>query len=258
MPSVAHERLPSAKKRRRDDDEDSYTSSNIQIPFSHPALDTTRGLLADKSSYTNPTILQPYPSTLRKIIPIAINKKQRMSVSDDVHHREDIHHGMRAKSNSPTSASHHHHQKQQHALLSKVKCLDRCHICCRKPSKKADLDSYADCEGCGQRTCYVCMRQCPGWTSSFHHQGRNQHTGGQEGQTNDIRLASSSPENSFTMLDADAEADVDLDEKKSQRSKQTTGWHANGHRETICGQCCEERGDNGDVVCFGCLPSFGG
>lgn len=285
MPSVTHERLPSAKKRRRDDDENSYTTGNIQIPLyaeytsnylspplqftnfpslcssSHPALDTTRGILADKSSYANPTMLQPYPPTLRKIIPIAINKKQRMSVSDDVHHREDIHHSMRAKSTSPTSASHHHHnhQKQQHALLSKIKCLDRCHICFRKPSKKADLDSYADCQGCGQRTCYVCMRQCPGWTSSFHHQRQHHQTGEQEAQVDDIPLVSSSPENSFTMLDADAETEVDLDEKESHRSKPTpTGWHANGHRETICGKCCEERGDNGDVVCFGCLPSFGG
>ncbi|KAK3356106.1 hypothetical protein B0H65DRAFT_505891 [Neurospora tetraspora] len=283
MPSVTHERIPSAKKRRRDDVENSYTSGNIQIPLyadytsnypsplqlanptslytsSHPALDTTRGILADKSSYANPTALHPYPPTLRKIIPIAINKKQRMSVSDDVHHREDSHHGMRAKSNSPTSASHPHHQKQ-HALLSKIKCLDRCHICFRKPSKKADLDSYADCQGCGQRTCYVCMRQCPGWTSSFHQQERHPHTGEQEAQTQDIPLASSSPENSFTMVDADAEAEADYDalaEKESQRPRSTPGWHANGHRETICGQCCEERGDNGDVVCFGCLPSFGG
>nr|pir hypothetical protein B14D6.570 [imported] - Neurospora crassa [Neurospora crassa] len=286
MPSVTHERIPSAKKRRRDDVENSYTSGNIQIPLyadymsnlpsppqlanpfflcssSHPALDTTRGILADKGSYANPTMHQPYPPTLRKIIPIAINKKQRMSVSDEVHHREDSHHGTRAKSNSPTAASHPHHQKQ-HALLSKIKCLDRCHICFRKPSKKADLDSYADCQGCGQRTCYVCMRQCPGWTSSFHHQGRHHHTetGEQEAQVQYIPLAKSSPENSFVMLDADTETEVDLDEvaekERSRLKPTTTGWHANGHREMICGHCCEERGVNGDVVCLGCLPSFGG
>lgn len=235
---------------------------------SHPALDTSRGILADKASYASPTVHQPFPPTLRKIIPIAINKKQRMSVSDDVHHhREDSYHGMRAKSNSPTSAPHHYHhyhqnQKQQHhqqhALLSKIKSLDRCHICFRKPTKKADLDSYADCQGCGQRTCYVCMRQCPGWTSSFQQQQT-----GTGGQTDDIPLASLSPENSFTMLDADAETDVGLDYEteshhKTKPTNNNTGWHANGHREMICGQCCEERGDNGDVVCFGCLPSFGG
>lgn len=262
MPSVTNERLTPAKKRRRDDVDNSYASDDYQIPFSHPALDTTRGILADKASYASPTALQPFPPNLRKIIPIAINKKQRISVSDDVHHREDSYHGPRAKSNSPTSMSHHHyhqHQRQQqHAMLSKIKSLDCCHICFRKPSKKADLDSYADCQGCGQRTCYVCMRQCPGWTSSFQQHQRTG-TGGQGRQTDDIPLASSSPENSFTMLDADAETDVDLDETESHKTKPTnTGWHANGHREMICGQCCEERGDNGDVVCFGCLPSFGG
>ncbi|KAK3395836.1 hypothetical protein B0T20DRAFT_46251 [Sordaria brevicollis] len=262
MPSVTNERLTPAKKRRRDDVDNSYASDDYQIPFPHPALDT-RGILADKASYASPTVHQPFPPTLRKIIPIAINKKQRMSISDDVHHhhREDSYHGMRARASSPTSAAshnHHHHlhQKQQQAMLSKIKSLDRCHICFRKPSKKSDLDSYADCQGCGQRTCYVCMRQCPGWTSSFQQHGQQQTDDG-------ISLASSSPENSFTMLDADAETDVDFDETtqnqhKTKPTANTPGWHATGHREMICGKCCEERGDNGDVVCFGCLPSFGG
>lgn len=293
MPSVTHERISSTKKRRRDDDvENSYNTSNIQIPLyadytsnypspplqvtdlpflytsSHPALDTTRGILADKSSYANPAMLQPYPPALRKIIPIAINKKQRISASDDVYHREDSHHMLLAKSHSPTSASHHHHhphqkqQQQQHALPSKIKSLDPCHICSRPPKKKADLDSFADCQGCGQRTCYICMRECPGWTSSLQQRPYHQ-IGKSEEQTHDIPMASSSPENSFTMLDADADTEVDVDfdekEKRVHTPKPTsTGWHANGHRETICGQCCEERGDNGDVVCFGCLPSFGG
>ncbi|RGP62046.1 hypothetical protein FLONG3_10349 [Fusarium longipes] len=33
-----------------------------------------------------------------------------------------------------------------------------CHICHRRPTKKTHLDSFADCQGCGERTCFVCIR----------------------------------------------------------------------------------------------------
>ncbi|KAL2685410.1 hypothetical protein Neosp_006508 [[Neocosmospora] mangrovei] len=32
--------------------------------------------------------------------------------------------------------------------------LAPCHICHRKPTKKSDLDSFAECQGCGERTCF--------------------------------------------------------------------------------------------------------
>lgn len=38
--------------------------------------------------------------------------------------------------------------------------LRPCHICHRKPSTKVMLDAYADCELCGQRACYICLREC--------------------------------------------------------------------------------------------------
>ncbi|EED15935.1 hypothetical protein TSTA_010520 [Talaromyces stipitatus ATCC 10500] len=38
--------------------------------------------------------------------------------------------------------------------------LRPCHVCHRKPSTKVMLDAYADCELCGQRACYVCLREC--------------------------------------------------------------------------------------------------
>ncbi|KAF3768935.1 hypothetical protein M406DRAFT_344868 [Cryphonectria parasitica EP155] len=52
--------------------------------------------------------------------------------------------------------------------------LSPCHICHRRPTKKTELDSFADCEGCGERTCYVCIRECLGWRA---HEGRSR--GGQ-------------------------------------------------------------------------------
>lgn len=41
-----------------------------------------------------------------------------------------------------------------------VPVLRPCHVCHRKPSTKVMLDAYADCELCGQRACYICLREC--------------------------------------------------------------------------------------------------
>ncbi|CRG89912.1 Pc16g00970 [Talaromyces islandicus] len=46
------------------------------------------------------------------------------------------------------------------ALLIPPPVLRPCHVCHRKPSTKVMLDAYADCELCGQRACYICLREC--------------------------------------------------------------------------------------------------
>lgn len=38
--------------------------------------------------------------------------------------------------------------------------LRPCHICHRRPTTREVLDAYADCDLCGQRACYICLRQC--------------------------------------------------------------------------------------------------
>ena len=40
--------------------------------------------------------------------------------------------------------------------------LSPCHICRRKPSLRKELDSFRGCEACGERTCFVCIRECEG------------------------------------------------------------------------------------------------
>lgn len=40
--------------------------------------------------------------------------------------------------------------------------LRPCHVCFRKPTVRRDLDCFAGCEGCGGRTCFVCLRRCEG------------------------------------------------------------------------------------------------
>ncbi|RAL06878.1 uncharacterized protein BO97DRAFT_278083 [Aspergillus homomorphus CBS 101889] len=39
-------------------------------------------------------------------------------------------------------------------------CLLPCHVCHRRPTTRETLDAYSDCEICGQRSCYICLRSC--------------------------------------------------------------------------------------------------
>jgi hypothetical protein len=41
-----------------------------------------------------------------------------------------------------------------------VPLLHPCHICHRRPTTRALLEAYADCDLCGERACFVCLRQC--------------------------------------------------------------------------------------------------
>lgn len=133
-----------------------------------------------------------------------------------------------------------HGQARHHDTTTPAQLLNRCHICHRKPSKKTDLDSFADCQGCGQRTCFVCIRQCLDWRSE--HQKRWSGYGAQ----------------SFEMKDADEENDGSSRQQHpgdgDGQGVVTVGWAKGGHWKMICSRCCVERGPDGDVVCLGCLP----
>ena len=48
----------------------------------------------------------------------------------------------------------------QHNTCASASCLRPCHICHRRPTTKEVLDAYADCDLCGERSCYICLRQC--------------------------------------------------------------------------------------------------
>ncbi|KAJ5248632.1 hypothetical protein N7468_000083 [Penicillium chermesinum] len=42
--------------------------------------------------------------------------------------------------------------------------LRPCHICHRRPTTRHVLDAYADCNLCGERACFICLRQCDSLT----------------------------------------------------------------------------------------------
>ncbi|KAE8397629.1 hypothetical protein BDV37DRAFT_276770 [Aspergillus pseudonomiae] len=48
----------------------------------------------------------------------------------------------------------------QHNTCASASCLRPCHICHRRPTTKEVLDAYVDCDLCGERSCYICLRQC--------------------------------------------------------------------------------------------------
>ncbi|KAK3341577.1 hypothetical protein B0T25DRAFT_346415 [Lasiosphaeria hispida] len=284
MPSVAQETptVPSCKKRRRDDIE--LANAGLSLSPSHHNNASTRSIFSDKT-FEHGTIFHHhhhnYHSNLstRRIMPLPpTNKRQRVSSGD-----------------SPTNPSHQRQLKQPRGMNEDVQQLlqeksvnsrtpatpirtticnattaanmmSRCHICYRKPSKKSDLDSFADCQACGQRTCYVCIRECLGWRPGLMQQRRQSHWGAVNGIGGQQQLNSSpNSDSSFNMLDADdapgTGSDMSRDEAHRQdrphRPQEEDSWRGN-HRQMVCSQCSVERGQDGDVVCLGCLPFIEG
>lgn len=143
--------------------------------------------------------------------------------------------------------------------------LAPCHICHRKPTKKTELDSYADCQGCGERTCYVCMRECLGWGTTLRERRgpgeeevlmRDEETNSEheQGGANDT-----GNDHSFNMEDAPPEdAHLDHDSPRADHRIREGTWvkeGGTGHRGRICSRCCVEEGVEGEVTCLGCLAA---
>ncbi|SPO00832.1 uncharacterized protein DNG_03580 [Cephalotrichum gorgonifer] len=125
-------------------------------------------------------------------------------------------------------------------------CLAACHICHRRPTKKTAMDSFADCEGCGERACFVCIRECMGPSS------RDGAAAGDEGALS----------RSFCMDDApehrpEDEERKDEEERRDKEDEGRKGW-AGGHKGVVCSRCCIEMGPDGEIACLGCLSRMEG
>ncbi|KAI1455660.1 hypothetical protein F4805DRAFT_262031 [Annulohypoxylon moriforme] len=272
MPSITPVELPTfstSKKRRRDDNRD-----DIQMPLygspksflrSLPANSGIRSRTIQHNESTNllstidnnerlllPSSGRGTPAMLnmpRKVIPLPVSKRFRLVSDDD---NEHLHSHGSQPTHYPSQQSHHSHahpeystpptSPQQHSRLgtqtrpNPPSLLNPCHICHRKPTKKSDLDSFADCMGCGQRACFVCIRACQGWLPSSEEEEN---------------LSAS-----FTMQDVDD--DSSYGNESDNKDSKGGGWNGRGHREMICSRCCVERGLEGDVVCLGCLAGMEG
>ncbi|KAK0748120.1 hypothetical protein B0T21DRAFT_343815 [Apiosordaria backusii] len=283
MPSIAQETTTSSpssvpcKKRRRDDDRD----NNQQFTLYASILANSTAAATNNAVYSS----HIYPdnhqhhhhhgssllplATTRKMIPLPLSKRQRMTSVDTVEIEIDQHdeatkrqqqyHDVAPNTNTKSPTREQSPAKQQDqprptlgtrsstTSSSASALMSRCHICFRKPSKKSDLDSFADCQGCGQRTCYVCIRECLGWSPTSQQQQQPQ----QRHQPPSLQT-----EPSFTMIDVDSEEAGTGDRQPPQTDSENNGWAkgGGGHRKMVCSRCCVERGADGDVVCLGCLP----
>ncbi|KAK6954349.1 hypothetical protein Daesc_004316 [Daldinia eschscholtzii] len=276
MPSVTPFELPMlspSKKRRHDDD-----PSQVQVQLYGPPVSLLRSVPANSetrlrtsqhdsanllSAINNnerlifPTLGRGPASALlnmpRKMIPLPVNKRFRLVNSDDGHvhvHNNSYSHA-HPEPEAPTPLPQHARlgTGTRTGLANSQPLLSPCHICHRKPTKKSDLDSFADCLGCGQRACFVCLRACRGWLESS-----TPTTAIEE----DDSLSAS-----FTMQDVDdVIAPTESPPQKSHKQRKGGGprssWIGRGHRELICSRCCVERGPEGDVVCLGCLAGMEG
>ncbi|OTA96912.1 hypothetical protein M434DRAFT_346367 [Hypoxylon sp. CO27-5] len=256
MPSITPFERPTlspSKKRRREDDHSEvqvplYGSSKSfrSSPTNSDAGSRTTQQHNDLISVINNNERLVFPSSgrgttsllnvPRKVIPLPVNKRFRLISEDDDYpqsHNQQSHlsHAHPEYSTPPASP-----QRTNNKTTNPPALLSPCHICHRKPTKKSDLDSFADCMGCGQRACFVCIRACPGWLPSLEEE--------------DLSA-------SFTMQDVD---DGQEPSQKQQRKGRGSdgGWIGRGHREMVCSRCCVERGAEGDVVCLGCLAGVEG
>ncbi|WQF78009.1 hypothetical protein CDEST_03023 [Colletotrichum destructivum] len=223
---------------------------------------------------TNTTTEDPHrdlDSVHRKIAPLPIPKRQRMFNEEDV----DLdsldgdfathHSGQRQRRNSRSPGAPRNTsrvlQDQTSTAGQKPKppsSLSPCHICHRRPTKKSDLDSFADCQGCGQRSCFVCIRECQGWQKD----GRPSSSSG-SGSGNSDKTAQEPEQRNIDLSRSCQMDDVDDDRQRQSREDEESkrdgqpqrqdNWAGGDHRQMVCSRCCIEKGTEGDVVCLGCL-----
>ncbi|KAF4512527.1 hypothetical protein G6O67_001655 [Ophiocordyceps sinensis] len=136
--------------------------------------------------------------------------------------------------------------------------LSHCHICHRRPTKKSDLDSFAECQGCGKRTCFVCIRECRGWRAgplapvlSEEHEMLPQSSHMDDVQDTPLQ----NPPHHQPPGDCGGCGGQHGHGGYTAADK---GWDACGHRAVVCSRCCIEKGGQGDVVCLGCLSGMPG
>ncbi|KAI1768279.1 hypothetical protein GGR53DRAFT_462533 [Hypoxylon sp. FL1150] len=267
MPSATPFEVPTlapAKKRRRDGDhiesQITLTTRNDTQPQAPlGTINNNERLIVPSPSRGNDGTLVNIP---RNVMPMPVAKKFRVLSSEHLHPGYLIpsqslslqqsplfHHAHPDYSTSPASPQVAQTITTAKSMTTTPALLSPCHICHRKPTKRPDLDSFADCMGCGQRACYVCIRACEGWLPpSLPTEAEY-----------DAQMSES-----FTMKDADDDfgSTEYLDEPVLHEQQPGTssdggelqgGWSGRGHRDVICSRCCVERGRDGDVVCLGCL-----
>lgn len=283
MPSLTQ---PLSKKRRHDDFDANadYHILYEQLYGKPPAASLADKLNLSPQDLHHDIYAQRHGPPPRKIISLSSPraKKLRMMTEQQDSDEQTPYsvHTLQQTSHRPTplapSSRHNHARSPSASKLGPrttttttitTNVLAPCHICHRKPTKKTELDSYADCQGCGERTCYVCMRECLGWgmTPRDRHNPndyekevlmRDEEINSENGQGEENNTGN---DHSFNMEDAPPEdAHIDYDSPRADHRIREGTWvkeGGTGHRERICSRCCVEEGVEGEVTCLGCLSA---
>ena len=256
MPSIAQTppgRIGS-KKRRRDDDEGLQKARYVVSISFEPTVPARRSLTNDCSIHfthhlEDPSIYTGSRETHWKSIAAKSihqpSKRARVSSISLLHETMngtpygEPQYGHGASIGNDTTGD---------GMKGRKVDLRPCHICRRRPSDRAQLDRYADCEGCGARTCFVCMRQCEGNFWGF---------GVGEGLGLDVEGDFDCLAGSFEGRGSDFGGDSREEVNKGRESEDDGGgiWEKErfmGHRRKVCRECCVELGAEGEVRCLGC------
>lgn len=132
--------------------------------------------------------------------------------------------------------------------------LSPCHICRRKPTVKSELDAFANCEACRERTCYICIRECLGFSveqRAVEDQDSSVLTFSFNGTEDDMDLGGTS---TFDCASRDGTLEFGSNLGIHRAWEKSIGT---AHRRMICSRCCVEKGSEGEVCCFGCLGTEG-
>lgn len=233
----------SEDSRKRGWDEDDWAFDNTHCLYSPPPENGRSDFyLLDR---------QDSHSSLRKIQPLT--KRARTAGSDAFHTTTTTSHVRQSSLPQVSARQDTSFDFRPPQPTRTGSTLTPCHICHRKPTKKSHLDSFAQCQGCGEQTCFVCVRECMGWNVD----------------DGSVLCEQEVLSRSFHMDDADDDAAARFEHSSVQGNNNSQdghddeelrrkGWDAGGHRGVVCSRCCIERGSEGDIVCLGCLPRLEG
>jgi hypothetical protein len=201
------------------------------------------GPLHDSTTIFNSAEIQQHIDR-RHILPkrkVHDAKRQRIEIYSDLHveEREDA---ILTRHQSAWDLEDREVKAEKEERMYRKSDLSPCHICRRKPTAKNELDAFADCEGCGERTCWICIRECAGL--------------GIVGEEMGIELESGQFSFEFE-VERGKDERVGVENGLANGRQREEEGMIREHKRMICSRCCVERGTEGEVWCLGCLMAEG-
>jgi hypothetical protein len=173
-------------------------------------------------------------------------KRQRIEINSDIQKQPHAEDDARLDHLSPQQSPWHVEQDEVKAGMEerteRKSDLSPCHICRRKPTVKSELDAFADCDGCGERTCWICIRECAGLGVMLNVEVEGMGIEVESGQFS-VEFEVEKGQDERGRLESDLGGGTKRQKEGMVRK----------HKRMVCSRCCVERGTEGEVWCLGCL-----